>query len=38
MEEKKFSIIYLFYIYYKKEESGTNLTGYITTCNLESKK
>ena len=35
MEEQNFSI---FFIYYKKEESGTNLTGYITTCNLECKK
>ena len=35
MEEQIFSI---FFIYYKKEECSANLTGYITTCNLESKK
>ena len=33
MEEQNFQ-----FIYYKEEENGTNLTGQITTCNLESKK
>ena len=31
-------IFFIVFICYKKEESSTNLIGYITTCNLESKK